>query len=370
MGISAIVLAAGQGTRMRSDRPKPIHVICGLPMVLHVLHALHGLGMDHTILVVGHEAEQVTKKVQDLAPSDLHVSFVEQAVQRGTGDAVLVGLTAIHVDDHEDDTVLVLPGDTPLLRHHTVAELVAAHHAGAHAATILTTRLADPTGYGRVVRGRNGRVAAIVEERDATLEQRAIDEINTGIYCFRRDLLGPALRRVTPANAQGEYYLTDVVAVLYDAGHPVDSVTVDDPAEVQGVNDRAQLATAEAELRRRITRRWLLAGVTMLDPERTYIDTTVELGRDVTLFPGTMLQGRTIVGRRVEIGPDTRLVDVTVGDGAVVSHSVAIDSEIGARAVVGPFAALPAGSSVAPGERTGPFYTGTREPGADDRLEG
>jgi bifunctional UDP-N-acetylglucosamine pyrophosphorylase/glucosamine-1-phosphate N-acetyltransferase len=175
---------------------------------------------------------------------------------------------------------------------------------------------------------------------------------------------------VTPANAQGEYYLTDVVAVLYDAGHPVDSVTVDDPAEVQGVNDRAQLATAEAELRRRITRRWLLAGVTMLDPERTYIDTTVELGRDVTLFPGTMLQGRTIVGRRVEIGPDTRLVDVTVGDGAVVSHSVAIDSEIGARAVVGPFAALPAGSSVAPGERTGPFYTGTREPGADDRLEG
>jgi bifunctional UDP-N-acetylglucosamine pyrophosphorylase / glucosamine-1-phosphate N-acetyltransferase len=370
MGISAIVLAAGQGTRMRSDRPKPIHVICGLPMVMHVLHALDGLTMDHTVLVVGHEAEQVTKKVQDLAPAELHVSFVEQTVQRGTGDAVLVGLTAIHVEDHEDDTVLVLPGDTPLLRHDTLAELLAAHHGGAHAATILTTQLADPTGYGRIVRARSGRVAAIVEERDATLEQRAIDEVNTGIYCFRRDLLGPALRRVTPANAQGEYYLTDVVGVLHDAGHPVDTVTIDDPAEAQGVNDRAQLAATEAELRQRITRRWLLAGVTMLDPASTYIDTTVQLGRDVTLFPGTMLQGRTVIGKRVEIGPDTRLVDCTVGDGAVVSHSVAIDSEIGARAVVGPFAALAAGSSVAPGERTGPFYTGVREPPGDDRPEG
>jgi bifunctional UDP-N-acetylglucosamine pyrophosphorylase/glucosamine-1-phosphate N-acetyltransferase len=370
MGISAIVLAAGQGTRMRSDRPKPIHVICGRPMVMHVLHALEGLSVEHTVLVVGHEAELVTKKVQDLAPANLHVSFVEQTVQRGTGDAVLVGLTALHVEDHEDDTVLVLPGDTPLLRHETLAELVAAHHAGGHAATILTARVDDPRGYGRVVRARDDRVGAIVEERDATLEQRAIDEINTSMYCFRRDLLGPALRRVTPANAQGEYYLTDVIAVLHDAGHPVDTVTVDDPAEVQGVNDRAQLAAVEAELRRRITRRWLLAGVTMLDPASTYIDTTVELGRDVTLFPGTMLQGRTVVGKRVEIGPHTRLVDCTIGDGAVVTHSVAVDSEIGARSVVGPFAALPAGSSVAPGERTGPFYTGGREAPTDERPEG
>jgi bifunctional UDP-N-acetylglucosamine pyrophosphorylase/glucosamine-1-phosphate N-acetyltransferase len=366
MGISAIVLAAGQGTRMRSDRPKPIHVICGLPMVMHVLHALDGLRMDHTVLVVGHEAEQVTKKVQDLAPTDLHVSFVEQTVQRGTGDAVLVGLTALHVEDNEDDTVLVLPGDTPLLRHDTVAGLIAAHHAGAHAATILTSHLDDPTGYGRIVRARSERVAAVVEERDATLEQRAIGEVNTGIYCFRRDLLGPALRRVTPANAQGEYYLTDVIGVLHDAGHPVDTVTVDDPSEVRGVNDRAQLAAAESELRRRIARRWLLAGVTMIDPDRTYIDTTVQLGRDVTLFPGTMLQGRTVIGRRVEIGPDTRLLDCTVGDGAIVSNSVAVDCEIGARAVVGPFAALPPGSSVPPGERTGPFYTGQREPAGDD----
>jgi bifunctional UDP-N-acetylglucosamine pyrophosphorylase / glucosamine-1-phosphate N-acetyltransferase len=365
MGISAIVLAAGQGTRMRSDRPKPIHVICGLPMVMHVLHALDGLTMEHTVLVVGHEAEQVTKKVQDLAPTELHVSFVEQAVQRGTGDAVLVGLTALHFDDHEDDTVLVLPGDTPLLRRETLEDLVAAHRAGGHAATILTARPADPTGYGRVVRARSGRVAAIVEERDATLEQRTIEEINTGIYCFRRDVLGPALRRVTPANAQGEYYLTDVIGVLHDAGHPVDTVPIDDPSEAQGVNDRAQLADAEAELRRRITRRWLLAGVTMLDPEGTYIDTTVQLGRDVTLFPGTLLQGRTVVGKRVEIGPDSRLVDCTVGDDAIVFNSVAFDSEIGSRAVVGPFAALPAGSSVAPGERTGPFYTGTREQPAE-----
>jgi bifunctional UDP-N-acetylglucosamine pyrophosphorylase/glucosamine-1-phosphate N-acetyltransferase len=370
MAISAIVLAAGQGTRMRSDRPKPIHVICGLPMVMHVLNALEGLTVERTVLVVGHEAEQVTKKVQELAPADLHVSFVEQTVQRGTGDAVLVGLTALHFDDHEDDTVLVVPGDTPLLRHDTLAELIAAHHAGAHAATILTARMDDPTGYGRVVRARNGRVAAVVEERDATLEERAIDEINTSIYCFRRDLLGPALRRVTPTNAQGEYYLTDVISVLHDAGHPVDTVTIADPVEVRGVNDRTQLADAEAELRRRTARRWLLAGVTMLDPDRTYIDTTVDLGRDVTLFPGTLLQGRTVIGKRVELGPDTRLVDCTVGDGATVSNSVAIDSEIGARAIVGPFAALAPGSSVPPGTRTGPFYNGIRDVPADDPSEG
>ncbi|HEY8093998.1 MAG TPA: bifunctional UDP-N-acetylglucosamine diphosphorylase/glucosamine-1-phosphate N-acetyltransferase GlmU, partial [Acidimicrobiales bacterium] len=347
MSISAIVLAAGQGTRMRSERPKPLHVICGRPMVLHVLHALVGLDVERTVVVVGHEAQRVTKRVQADSPSSLHVSFVEQRVQRGTGDAVMVGMTAFS-DDYLDDTstVLIVPGDTPLLRPETLEALVASHEAGGHGATILAAHMTEPTGYGRLVRNKHGLVARVVEEADATPEERAIQEVNTSIYCFRRDLLGPALRRLSPDNTQGEYYLTDVVAVLHDTGHGVDAFTMEDAQQVQGVNDRWQLALAERELRRRINRSWLLAGVTMLDPRQTFIDATVSLGRDVTLYPGTMLQGATVVGDGCEIGPDTRLVDSAVGDGAVVEHAVVRESAIGARAHVGPYAALEPGCVV------------------------
>jgi bifunctional UDP-N-acetylglucosamine pyrophosphorylase / glucosamine-1-phosphate N-acetyltransferase len=357
--ISAIVLAAGEGTRMRSQRPKPLHLVCGRPMIMHVLHALSGIATHRTVVVVGHGAERVTKKVQEQSPVDLHVTFVEQRVQRGTGDAVMVGLTAFPDDDLDDtSTIVVLPGDTPLLRKETLDGLVAFHEQSGAGATILTARLDDPTGYGRVVRGRNDRVERVVEQRDATDEELAIDEVNTSIYCFRRDLLGPALRRLSPDNSQGEYYLTDVVGVLASTGHAVGAFTIDDPSEVQGVNDRAQLAEAEAELRRRTNRRFLLAGVTMLDPAQTFIDVTVELGRDVTLYPGTMLQGRTIVGDGCDIGPDARLVDCVVGAGSVVENCVAHDAEIGEGARVGPYAWLAPGSAVAAGVRTGAFYTG------------
>jgi bifunctional UDP-N-acetylglucosamine pyrophosphorylase/glucosamine-1-phosphate N-acetyltransferase len=204
-------------------------------------------------------------------------------------------------------------------------------------------------------------VDRIVEQRDASAEERAVDEVATSIYCFRRDLLGPALRRLSPDNAQGEYYLTDVIGVLASAGYPVGGVVVDDPAETQGVNDRAQLAAVEAELRTRTNRFWLLNGVTMLDPAQTFLDVTVELGRDVTLYPGTILQGRTTIGAGCEIGPDARLVDCTVGAGALVENAVARESEIGDGARVGPYAVLQPGSRVASGTATGPFYTGLPE---------
>ncbi|MDQ6698350.1 MAG: bifunctional UDP-N-acetylglucosamine diphosphorylase/glucosamine-1-phosphate N-acetyltransferase GlmU, partial [Actinomycetota bacterium] len=215
----------------------------------------------------------------------------------------------------------------------------------------------DPTGYGRVVRGRDGRVARIVEQADATAEELAIDEINTSIYCFRRSVLAPALRRLSPENAQGEYYLTDVVEVLHDAGYGVTAFTADDPAETQGVNDRVQLASAEAELRRRTNDDWLRRGVTMVDPSHTYIDSTVRLAADVTLFPGTILQGSTVVEVRAEIGPDTRLVDCVVGADAIVEQSTGRDAEIGAASRVGPYAVLQPGASVPSGSVTGPFYT-------------
>jgi bifunctional UDP-N-acetylglucosamine pyrophosphorylase / glucosamine-1-phosphate N-acetyltransferase len=344
---------------MRSSRPKALHRLCGRPMVLHVLDALAELNLGRAVVVVGHGAERVIKAMQEQAPPGLLIEFVEQHIQRGTGDAVSVALTAFPDDDHEDGgDIVVLPGDTPLLRPPTLAALVRAHRAADAAATVLTAKLTDPTGYGRVVRSRDDRVARIVEQADATAEERQIDEINTGIYCFRRSVLAPALRRLSPENAQGEYYLTDVVEVLHGAGYPVTSVVVADSTEAAGVNDRWQLAVAEAALRERTNERWMRRGVTMIDPARTYIDVSVELAADVTIFPGSLLQGRTVVATGAEIGPDTVLSDCQVGARATVTMSVAHSAEIGADAVIGPWATLEPGSRVAPATITGPCFIG------------
>ena len=357
--LSAVVLAAGEGTRMRSTRPKPLHMLCGRAMVLYVLDSLADCEVQRAVVVVGHGAERVTKKLQDEA-GDLEIDFVEQHVQRGTGDATSVGLTAFP-DDDDDGDVLVLPGDTPLLRASTIASLVREHRLTEAACTILTATSDDATGYGRIVRGKDDRVVRIVEQRDATDEEREITEWNTSIYCFRRSVLAPALRRLTPDNDQGEYYLTDVVEVLHDAGYSIVPIVAADDVEPHGINDRRQLATAEAELRRRINDAWLGFGVTMVDPERTYIDSTVRLAPDVTIFPGTLLQGATIVGEGAELGPDTRLVDCSVGAGAVVERTVGRHADVGAGAVVGPYAVLEPGAHIAPGARTGSFYTAIAE---------
>jgi bifunctional UDP-N-acetylglucosamine pyrophosphorylase/glucosamine-1-phosphate N-acetyltransferase len=357
MSVSAIILAAGEGTRMRSQRPKPLHMICGRAMVVHVIEALSRLKPQRTAIVVGHGAERVTKEVQDLAPAWANVVFVEQPAQRGTGDAAAIGMTAFPGDDLDDEsTIVVMPGDTPLLQPETLEELVAAHVASGAAATLLTSVVDDPTGYGRVITASDGRVLRIVEERDASMEERAIKEVATSIYAFRRDLLGPALRSLTPDNAQGELYLTDVIGVLSGMGYRVGRVQAPGE-ETQGVNDRWQLALAERELRARTNRRWLLNGVTMVDPRQTFIDVTVELGRDVTLYPGTILKGNTVIGDGCEIGPDTRLDDCVVGRNCKVQYSVGTEAEVGDDAEVGPFCHLPAGSHVTRGFVTGAFYT-------------
>jgi bifunctional UDP-N-acetylglucosamine pyrophosphorylase/glucosamine-1-phosphate N-acetyltransferase len=356
--LSAVVLAAGQGTRMRSERPKPLHMLCGRPLVRYVLDALADVEPASAVVVVGHGADVVVKKLQE-SVTGVPLEFVEQRTQRGTGDAVAVGLTGLpdDLDASDDGDVLVLPGDTPLLRPETVAALVLEHRLSGAAATVLTARMPDPAGYGRVVRDRDGRVSRIVEQRDASEAEREIDEVNTGIYVFRRSLLPAALRRITPDNSQSELYVTDVIQVLATAGHRVVSVMAPDATETRGVNDRAQLAVVEAELRRRTNERWLHEGVTIVDPAATYLDAGVELATDVTLFPGTVLQGATVVGAGSEIGPHTRLVDTTVGRRVVVSETVADHAEIGDDAVVGPYAVLGPGSGVAAGVRTGPFYT-------------
>jgi bifunctional UDP-N-acetylglucosamine pyrophosphorylase/glucosamine-1-phosphate N-acetyltransferase len=270
-----------------------------------------------------------------------------------------VALTAFPDDDLDDGDIVVLPGDAPLVRPATLGNLVVEHREADAAATVLTARLDDPTGYGRVVRDKHGGVRRLVEEADATKADREIDEVGTSIYCFRRSLLAPALRRLSPENAAGEYYLTDVIDVLAQAGHKVIAVEAADPRETVGVNDRLQLAGAEAELRRRINERWMKAGVTMLEPDNTLIDWAVRLSTDVALYPGTILQGRTFVGAHARLGPNVRLVDCAVGEGARVQETVARDAEIGPGARVGPYALLRPGSHIADGATTGPFYTGT-----------
>jgi len=352
--LSAVVLAAGEGTRMRSERPKPLHRLCGRAMVLHVLHALAELELDRAVLVVGHGSTRVTKAVEEEAPPGLQLDFVDQSVQRGTGDAVLVGLMALPDDDLDDSgDVVVLPGDTPLLRPPTLAALVRAHRRAGAAATVLTARVSDPTGYGRIIRAKDGGVRRIVEQSDASEEERGLGEVNTSIYVFRRSVLAPALRRLSPDNAEGEYYLTDTIAVLHDAGYPVAGVGIDDPMEAAGVNDRAQLAIAEAELRRRTNQRWMRRGVTMVDPAGTYIDVTVELAADVTLYPGTVLRGATVVAAGAEIGPQVHLLDSRVGALSVVEATVGRSALIGADTRVGPWVHLPPGSVVADGVVTG-----------------
>jgi bifunctional UDP-N-acetylglucosamine pyrophosphorylase/glucosamine-1-phosphate N-acetyltransferase len=357
MSVSAIVLAAGHGTRMRSDRPKPLHRICGRPMVLHVIHALERLHPERSVVVVGHAAEQVTKRVQEAAPAWANVAFAEQVHQNGTGDAAAVGMAALGGDDYDDDAIVVIvPGDAPLLAADTLEELVATHVANANAATMLTSVMDDPTGYGRVIRAGDGRVLRIVEQRDGTPDELDVKEVCTSIYAFRRDLLGPALRNLSTDNAQGELYLTDVIGALAQMGHRVGCVQAP-VSQTQGVNDRWQLALAEREFRNRTNRHWLLNGVTMLDPRQTFIDVTVRLGRDITIYPGTILQGDTVVGDGTDLGPHTHLTDCRVGATCVVRQTAGVDAEIQDGATVGPFAHLPAGSTVVAGVSTGPFYT-------------
>lgn len=314
-------------------------------MVLHILDALAELEPAQVVIVVGHRAEWVTKTLTDRAPKGLELLFVEQPEQLGTGDAAAVGLTGLEDDDGD---VLIVPGDAPLLTAATLASLVAEHRQGEAAATLLTATVPNPTGYGRVVRGRDHSVKEVVEERDASSEQRAITEVATSVYCFSTSLLTPALRRLHPSNAQGEYYLTDVVSVLYDAGYPTAAYQVDDPTEVQGVNDRQQLAEAEVALRARINGAWMRKGVTMWNPEHTYLDADVELAPDVVLLPGVVLKGATTVGAGAELGPEVLLIDSQVGERAVVRYTTGERAQIGADAKVGDFVQLEIGAEVPP----------------------
>lgn len=333
-----IVLAAGEGTRMKSTTPKVLHELCGRALVDHVLATVRALEPERLIVVVGHERERVTEHLAATGPD---VRPIVQAEQRGTGHAVR---TVLEETGPITGTVLVTYGDTPLLRAETLAGLLAVHAEQGNAVTLLSARVPDPTGYGRVLRDETGAVLAIVEERDATPEQRAVNEMNSGVYAFDGELLADAVKRLSAANAQGEEYLTDVVAILREDGHRVGAYVATDHVEVEGVNDRVQLAFARRVLNRRILERHMRAGVTVIDPETTWIDVGVTLEADAVILPNTQLHGRTHVAAGARVGPTSTLTDTEVGEGAVVTHTVAEGARIGPQATVGPFTYLRPGT--------------------------
>ena len=352
-GPVVIVLAAGEGTRMRSATPKVLHAIAGRSLIGHVLEAASAVDPSHVVVVIGHARDQVLAHLEEVAP---WVDTVVQEEQRGTGHAVRIALAALaSAQALASAPVVVLSGDTPLLTGATVRELVDAHLRTGAAATLLTAVLGDPAGYGRVMRAADGSVESIVEHRDASDEVLAVSEINAGMYAFDPVRLAPALERLTTANDQGEEYLTDVVSLLRADGYPVAGIVVEDAHEILGVNDRVQLAEAAALMRDRINERWMREGVSMLDPTSTWIDVDVDLAPDVTILPQTSLLGPTSIATGARIGPGTTLTSCEVGEGATLIHTWAELAVIEAGASVGPFTYLRPGARLGPRARAGAF---------------
>ncbi|GAA2524252.1 bifunctional UDP-N-acetylglucosamine diphosphorylase/glucosamine-1-phosphate N-acetyltransferase GlmU [Pilimelia columellifera] len=346
---TVIVLAAGQGKRMKSDLPKVLHPLLGRTLVGHVLAAAAALDADRTAVVVGHGAEQVTGHLRDIAPAAIPVRQVEQ---NGTGHAVRIALESL---PPLAGTVVVLNGDVPLLRPETVAGLVREHEAAGAAATVLTAEVADPTGLGRVIRGAGGAFERIVEDRDATDAQRGVREINAGIYAFDALRLTATLAKLSSDNDQGEEYLTDVLGLLVGADEPVAAHVAHDPQETLGCNDRAELASLRRLLRDRVNTAWMRSGVTLLDPATTWIDVSVTLGRDSVVEANSQLYGDTHLAPGATVGPDVTLVDTTVGAGATVVRAHAVGARIGEQVSVGPYAYLRPGSTLGRKAKIGTF---------------
>ena len=351
---AVLVLAAGAGTRMRSDTPKVLHTLGGRSMLSHALHAVAKLAPQHLVVVLGKDRERIGKAVGELAEHlgrDVEVAVQDQ--QLGTGHAAMCGLSALPAEFY--GTVVVTSGDIPLLDAETLADLIVTHRAEPAAVTVLTTTVPDSTGYGRILRTQDGEVIAIVEETDATPQQRAIREVNAGIYAFDITELRSALSRLSSDNAQHELYLTDVISIVRADGRVVQAKHVDDAALVAGVNDRVQLSDLAAELNRRIVAAHQRAGVTVVDPANTWIDVDVAIGRDTVVQPGTQLLGGTRIGARCRIGPDTTLADVHVGEDASVVRTHGSESLIGDGADVGPFTFLRPGSRLGAEGKLGAF---------------
>lgn len=348
---AVIILAAGQGTRMRSALPKVLHPIAGKPLLWHALRAAQGLRPATTAVVLGHGRDQVTTFLE-ADPAIDPVTIAVQDQQLGTGHAVTCALTELGA---LTGTVIVTYGDVPLLRTSTLARLVDQHRTEGNSATVLTAVVSDPHGYGRILRGPDGAVSAIVEQRDCDEDQQQICEINSGVYAFDAQVLASTLPRAGTANSQGEQYLTDVLAIARADGGRIGSVTAEDPMETEGVNDRIQLAAMARRLNDDIVRNHQRAGVTILDGATTWIHSDVTIGADTVIHPGTYLEAGTSIGSGATIGPDTTLRQCEVADGAVVLKSHCEGASIGTNASVGPFSYLRPGAQLAEGAKVGAY---------------
>lgn len=346
MHIYAIVLAAGQGTRMKSRLHKVLHEVCGKPMVKHIVDMLQKVQVNRTVVVVGHGASMVKDTLGD------QVEYVIQEQQLGTGHAVL---QAAELLDNLDGHTLILYGDVPLLTEETIHNLVKIHSEQQAAGTLLTAHMDNPKGYGRIVRNEQGAVTHIVEEKDCTDEERLITEINTGTYCFNNRLLFEALRQVTNNNVQGEYYLTDVIHILSRSGQRIEGYCMSDPVEATGVNDRIALAEVEVILRKRINKKHMLNGVSLINPDAVYIGVDVVIGADTIIYPGCYISGSTVIGSACTIGPNTEISDSLLHDGVQVKQSVIDHAEIGMDSNIGPFAYLRPGTKLAANVKIGDF---------------
>jgi bifunctional UDP-N-acetylglucosamine pyrophosphorylase/glucosamine-1-phosphate N-acetyltransferase len=358
---AVIILAAGEGTRMKTRTPKVLHRVCGRTMLGHVLATARELSPERLIVVTGHAHGEVGAELAEQAPD---ATVVVQERRGGTGHAVRTVIESVGLIR---GTIVVTYADTPLLRSQTLAELIAVHESGGAAVTVLTALVDDPAGYGRIIRDSSGGFAQIVEHADATPAQRAIKEINSGVYAFDGELLADVVKRVPTDNVKGEEYLTDAVGLLRGDGHPVASMQCGDPDEVLGVNDQAQLAWARRVLNERVLDRWMRAGVTIHDPGSTWIDVGVRLEPDTEIGPGTQLEGQTEIAARARIGPGCLLRDTTVAAGATVTQSVCESAVVGPGASVGPFAHLVPGTRLAGGQRVAgyqPAAAGIGQPAA------
>ncbi len=346
MQLAAVILAAGKGTRMKSGLPKVLHKVGGRAMVEHVLLAVKKAGVQKIILVVGYQGNLVAGAIEG------GVEIAHQREQLGTAHALMQARDAL---EGVDGDVLVLCGDTPLLRPETLRDLYRQHTRMGNAVTVLTAELADPAGYGRVIRSPDGRVGRIVEQKDAAPEELRVREINTGVYCFRLRGLFDALAALRSDNAQGEYYLTDIIEYYAGQGEPVGAVRVEDASEIMGINDRRQLAAVEKIMRRRVLERLMLSGITIMDPDTTFIDDTVEIGSDTIVYPFTFIEGKSKIGENCNIGPSARLAGAVLGKDVTVQYSVITESTVGDGCRIGPYAYIRPGCVLERGVKVGDF---------------
>src|SRR5690625_1065034 len=342
----AVVLAAGQGTRMKSKLYKVLHPVMGRPMVQHVINQLKQLQIDKMVTIVGHGAEEVIKEIGNIS------KFVTQEEQLGTGHAVQQA-EGLLLD--KSGTTIVVCGDTPLITGETYQALFDYHEKEGSKATILTAKAPDPTGYGRVIRNKENQVERIIEHKDANNEELFVDEINTGTYCFDNKALFEALKEVSNDNAQGEYYLPDVIEILRSKSEKVSAFLTDEFEETLGINDRVALSQAEEIMKKRINLEHMKNGVTIIDPDNTYIGPDVQIGQDVIIYPGSMINGETTIDENAEIGPHTEMTDCVIGKSAVIKQSVVMGSQIGDDTVVGPYAYIRPESKIGNQVKVGHF---------------